>query len=39
MTKELRATEVLQMDFVANVSRAFKTPINAIEGYTCLLYT
>ena len=46
MTKELRATEMLQMDFVSNVSHEFKTPINAIEGYTmllqgedCLLYT
>ena len=37
MTKELRATEVLQMDFVSNVSHEFKTPINAIEGYTMLL--
>ena len=37
MTKELRATEVLQMDFVSNVSHEFKTPINAIEGYTLLL--
>lgn len=35
--KELRATEVLQMDFVSNVSHEFKTPINAIEGYTMLL--
>ena len=34
MTKELRATEVLQMDFVSDVSHEFKTPINAIEGYT-----
>ena len=25
MTKELRATEVLQMDFVSNVSHEFKT--------------
>ena len=33
MTKELRATEVLQMDFVSDVSHEFKTPINAIEGY------
>ena len=32
MTKELRATEVLQMDFVSNVSHEFKTPINAIEN-------
>ena len=30
MTKELRATEVLQMDFVSDVSHEFKTPINAI---------
>lgn len=37
MTKELRATEVLQADFVSNVSHEFKTPINAIEGYTMLL--
>lgn len=37
MTKELRATEVLQTDFVSNVSHEFKTPINAIEGYTMLL--
>ena len=29
--------EVLQMDFVSNVSHEFKTPINAIEGYTMLL--
>ena len=37
MTKELRATHILQMDFVSNVSHEFKTPINAIEGYTMLL--
>lgn len=37
MTTELRATEVLQTDFVSNVSHEFKTPINAIEGYTTLL--
>lgn len=37
MTRELRATEVLQTDFVSNVSHEFKTPINAIEGYTMLL--
>lgn len=37
MTQELRATELLQTDFVSNVSHEFKTPINAIEGYTMLL--
>ena len=37
MTKELRATETLQSDFVSNVSHEFKTPINAIEGYATLL--
>ena len=37
MTKELEATEILQTDFVSNVSHEFKTPINAIEGYATLL--
>lgn len=37
MIHELNATEVLQTDFVSNVSHEFKTPINAIEGYTTLL--
>ena len=37
MVRELRATEVLQTDFVSNVSHEFKTPINAIEGYATLL--
>lgn len=37
MVDELKATEVLQTDFVSNVSHEFKTPINAIEGYTTLL--
>lgn len=37
MATELSATEVLQSDFVSNVSHEFKTPINAIEGYTMLL--
>lgn len=37
MTRELRATEILQTDFVSNVSHEFKTPISAIEGYATLL--
>jgi len=37
MTQELGATEILQSDFVSNVSHEFKTPINAIEGYATLL--
>lgn len=37
MASELSATEVLQTDFVSNVSHEFKTPINAIEGYATLL--
>lgn len=37
MAGELQATEILQTDFVSNVSHEFKTPINAIEGYAVLL--
>lgn len=37
MADELTSTEILQSDFVSNVSHEFKTPINAIEGYTTLL--
>ena len=37
MAHELSAMEVLQSDFVSNVSHEFKTPINAIEGYSMLL--
>lgn len=37
MANELSATEILQTDFVSNVSHEFKTPINAIEGYSMLL--
>ena len=37
MAQKLGSTEILQTDFVSNVSHEFKTPINAIEGYTMLL--
>lgn len=37
MVQELAATEILQSDFISNVSHEFKTPINAIEGYATLL--
>ena len=37
MAHEMNATEILQSDFVSNVSHEFKTPINAIEGYSTLL--
>lgn len=37
MTSELRSTEVLQRDFVSNVSHEFKTPLATVEGYATLL--
>lgn len=37
MTKELRATEIIQSDFIANVSHEFKTPLTAINGYACMI--
>lgn len=37
MAHELSSMEILQSDFVSNVSHEFKTPINAIEGYSMLL--
>lgn len=37
MANELSATQIVQTDFVSYVSHEFKTPINAIEGYTTLL--
>lgn len=37
MTRELRATEILQMDFLSHASHELKTPISAIEGYAALL--
>lgn len=37
MTKTISDIEILQNDFVSNVSHEFKTPIGAIEGYAMLL--
>ena len=37
MAQELGTNEMLQADFVSNVSHEFKTPINVIEGYATLL--
>lgn len=37
MMNEINSTEILQSNFVSNVSHEFKTPINAIEGYSMLL--
>lgn len=37
MANELSSIEILRSDFVSNVSHEFKTPINAIEGYSTLL--
>lgn len=37
MVKALSSTEMLQSDFISNVSHEFKTPITAIEGYAMLL--
>lgn len=37
MTHELRAMEILQLDFVSSASHEFKTPVSAIEGYAALL--
>ena len=37
MAKELEVTEIIQTDFISNVSHEFKTPIAAIEGYSMLL--
>lgn len=37
MMHELNTTEILQTDFISNVSHEIKTPINAIEGYSTLL--
>lgn len=37
MTQALGSTEILQTEFISNMSHDFKTPINAIEGYATLL--
>ena len=37
MTEELGQTELLQKDFINNVSHEIKTPINSIQGFTKLL--
>ncbi len=37
MAEQLAATELLQSDFVSNVSHEIKTPVSAIEGYAMLL--
>ena len=37
MAEELSATEIIQTDFISNVSHEIKTPISAIEGYSMLL--
>lgn len=39
MVKELNSIELLQSDFIQNVSREFKTPLAAIEGYASLLHS
>lgn len=37
MVKQLGETEILQKDFIDNVSHEIKTPINSIQGFTKLL--
>lgn len=37
MVRELNSMEMLQSDFIQNVSHEFKTPLASIEGYASLL--
>ena len=37
MVEQLGKTEILQKDFIDNVSHEIKTPINSIQGFTKLL--
>ena len=37
MVKQLGKTEILQKDFIDNISHEIKTPINSIQGFTKLL--
>lgn len=39
MMEQLAVTEVIQKDFISNVSHEFKTPLSAIEGYAMLMQT
>lgn len=38
MVRELNSIEMLQSDFIQNVSHEFKTPLASIEGYATLIH-